>query len=113
MPLEIPVSNEDPFFKQTTNLDGRDYILRFQYNQRMCCWYMSIFDEDDEPITVGRRLSEGVIIGRHVRDERMPPGQIMVIDMQSSRTEGPRDPGRYDLGTRHRLAYFTESELAA
>lgn len=113
MPVSVPVPNEFAFFRQTTQLDGVEYVLLFQFNQRMCCWYVSIFDEDDEPIVVGRRLNVDVPIGRGVRDDRFPEGRLMTVDQYEDLAAGKADPGFTDLGVRHLLLYFEESEVAA
>lgn len=92
-------------------MDGKDYILRFQFNQRIGRWSMDMYDQDEDPIAHGLPLLTRVQIGRGVTDERFPPGILMVIDDAAETNQDSRDPGLYELGSRFRLAYFEESEI--
>jgi hypothetical protein len=113
LPVVIPIENESgrAFFKQTTSLDGRDYVMRFQFNQRLCRWYLSVFDQDDNPIRVGMLLTANWPVGRTVVDERWPPGLLLVVDTQASDNQHAQDPCLRCLGSRHLLVYYEESEL--
>ena len=114
MPVTIPVTNERAFFRQTTQLDGVDYILRFQFNQRLCRWYLHVFDADDVPIMVGIRLAANFPLGRAIRniDDRFPKGGLTIVDLNADSNQLARDPCLSCLGDRQVLVYFEEAELA-
>lgn len=46
----------DPFYEESTRLDGVEYILRFKYNQREDCWYLTIATPKDVDIVKGVKL---------------------------------------------------------
>lgn len=77
----IPTTPGDPFYSQTTRLDGRDYVLHFAWNQREERWYLSIHDEEDAPIVQGLKLIANWPLLRYYHsDSRVPPGEIIVVD---------------------------------
>lgn len=112
MPIIVPTSRDLSSYTQRTQLDGRDYVLRFQFNQRIGRWSMDVSDQDEVPIAHGLMLLTGVQLGRGITDERFPPGVLMVIDYVAETTQVSRDPGLRELGDRFLLNYFTAAELA-
>jgi hypothetical protein len=107
--LEVPcIAAEQSRWTQRTTLEGRDYLLTFEWLQRGGHWLLSIADQDGVPIASGLWLLTNWPLLRGVRDPRRPPGELMVQDTLS-RAE---DPGFTDLGERFALAYYTADELA-
>lgn len=113
MSAVIPTSRELSSYTQRTQIDGRDYLLRFQFNQRIGRWSMDVFDQDEDPIAHGLALRTGAQIGRGIRDTRFPPGALMVIDQVALTAQESRDPGLFELGDRFLLTYFTAEEVEA
>lgn len=116
--LIVPTSTTLLDYEQTTTLDGRDYRLQITYNQRADRWYLSIADQDGDPIASGIKLVAEMPLFRSVTDERRPPGLLMCKDLEAAEPDFAagertfaRDPGREDLGTRHQLWYLTAAEL--
>lgn len=110
MSLAIPcVPDGQSSWRQRTSLDGRDYILRFEWFQRDGAWRFSIADQNDSPIAVGIKIVTDWPLLFGVVDARRPAGQLMIID---ERGEG-LDPSFSELGSRFTLVYFTAAELAA
>jgi len=105
--LRVPTF-ETPFYSQTTALDGVNYRLRFKYNQREDCWYLSIGTTDGIDLVNGVKLVVGIPLLRLFPDERLPPGDLMVYSDGTS--DGP--PGLLELGAGKRceLWYFDRSE---
>jgi hypothetical protein len=103
--LLIPTSPGVPYFTQKTRLDGRDYLLRFAYNERAERFSLSIYDESDEPLIEGLWLVANWPLLRHYRhDARLPPGELWVSDLT-----GDGSPPRLDElgeGRRCELTYF-------
>lgn len=78
MLLTIPTTN-DPFYTQITALDGVDYRLRFNYNQREDGWYITIATSEDVDLATGIKLTVGWPLLLGLTDERLPQGTLMVI----------------------------------
>lgn len=121
MPLIVPTSTEQPWYRQRTTLDGRDYVLYFKWNQRNGRWYVDVFDQDERPIAVGVKLVTNFPLLRLFRDPRKPAGQLTVVDMVATRRENEanelivssdRDAGFCNLGTRFLVFYFESAEVA-
>lgn len=94
--LFIPTSPGVPFYTQRTKLDGRDYNLRFSWNERLERWALDILTANDDPIAVGIKLIARWPLTRFLHwDERMPPGDLVVNDVTSG--DGA-PPGLFDLG---------------
>lgn len=117
MSVRIPTSTTLTDYRQTTSLDGQDYIFRFRWNQREAEWFFSIADAEDDPIVEGLKVTVQLPLLRLVVDSRRPPGVLLALDTQAVeadlQTEKTlaRDPGIADLGDRVALLYFSEAEL--
>lgn len=90
---------------QRTQLDGRDYVITWQWNERLARWTMSIADQDGDPIASGVALVVDFPLLSLVTDERAPPGTIAVVDRQSPTI----DPTLTSLGVRHVVCYWPEA----
>jgi hypothetical protein len=100
--VDTTSSTTDLEWDQISEIDGREYVLRFYWNARAQAWYMDISDQDGSAILNGQRLVVGIAIGPQlVGDARMWPG-IMACVAQSQDTS---DPGQFDLGGRVLLVY--------
>lgn len=112
MPIHvIPVSpTPDALpFDQRTVLDGRPYILRFQWNERAACWYLTIAQDDGTPLLRGLAVRNNVPLLRPYRhDTRLPGGDIVA----QTEVEPGRDAQREELGARVVLLYIDAAELA-
>jgi hypothetical protein len=95
---------------QRTQLDGRDYQLTFQWNQRTGHWSLDLADQDGVAIRSGMVLVTGWPLLRGCVDARRPPGTLVIADSQRS---NDLDPGFADLGGRFQLLYFTAAEIAS
>lgn len=92
--------------EQRATLDGRDYVLRFDWNQRDGHWFLGIYDPNGAPIITGIKLvSNCRLLGARTETLR-PPGELLVLDLQTPVV----DPGFVDLGARHALVYVAEAE---
>jgi hypothetical protein len=100
--IVIPTSTTEAHYEQVTELDGRAYLLRFDWVQRVERWTLGIYTEGRAPIRTGCMLAANWPIAARVRDARAFPGYLMVI----SQDGGP--PGLTDFAPRGRcfLAYF-------
>lgn len=105
----INTSTELSSYTQRTILDGREYLLTFQWNQREEKWYLSIADQDGDPLGQGIKVVANFPLNRALTDIRSPPGILYAMD----RTGQGCDPLLRELGDRVLLIYITEAELAA
>lgn len=100
--IDVSSSLTDVEWDQITEIDGREYVLRFYWNARAQGWYMDVSDQDGSPIVYGKRLAIGVQIAREVvGDARMWPGIMMCLTL----AQDTSDPGQFDLGQRVLLVY--------
>lgn len=74
-------------FDQLTQLEGRQYLLRFTWSARESSWYLRIYDQDQNPIALGIRLVVGWPLLRRFRDPRLPPGILFVGDTSETDQE--------------------------
>lgn len=105
----LPLTPSVPHYRFGTTLDGIQLTFELRWNGRAASWFMSIFDEDDEPIRSGIRVVLGPELGGRVSDARMPPGQLFAIDLDNSGVE----PGLDDLGERVLVMYISQGDAAA
>jgi len=109
MTIKIPcVPGGQSNWVQRTAIEGRDYILSFDWIQRDGAWYLSIADQDGAAIASGIKLVSQWPLLRGVTDSRCPKGELLLLDS----TGASEDAGFSDLGVRFELVYFTAGELA-
>lgn len=105
--LLLPVTPGVPFQRSRVTLDGREFILDLQWNEREERWYLSISDEEGAPILMGRKLvCEVPLLVYYLGDPRVPPGDLRVIDM----THDYSPPGLNDLGAGLRCELTYDSD---
>lgn len=111
MAIYIIPTFDDPFYTQTTSLDGVQYLLEFRYNQRENSWYLNVSLDDATPLVKGVKIVLGSdLLGRFV-DRRMPTGRLVAI----ANGEDDSTPGMGELGVDRRvtLVYLDAAEVAA
>ena len=97
-------------WSQRTALDGRDYLLTFDWCQRDGRWRLDVADADGVAIVSGVTLVARGYPLAGVLDARRPAGDLVVIDSTGA---NDLDPRFSDLGARFRLVYFAAAELRA
>jgi len=108
--LVIPTVVGSPDYTLRTRLDGREYNLRFLWNQREGRWYLNISDDSDTPIVSGQKLvCNWPLLRFYQYDKRVPPGDLRVISLSADGSP----PGWEDLeiGRRCQLVYFPKTDL--
>lgn len=93
---------------QRSTLDGTEYVLTFDWLQRLGLWSLTLADTDGVPIRGGVLLTLGTLLLRGVSDARRPPGDLVVIDATGV---DDLDPGFSDLGSRFLLVYADKAEV--
>lgn len=110
MSVGIVVPADVPFWTQRVELDGRDYVLAGDWNQREGKWYLSVRDPADNSLIHGpRKIVADWNLLRGCVDARRPPGVLLALDT----SEQGSDPGFDELGPDRRVAltYTPASEL--
>lgn len=91
----------DPFYAQTTTLEGVTYLLTFAYNERCDCWYLSIATEEGDDIYDGMKLVCGWPLLHKCADTRAPAGELICwsnsLDQSPARLNDLVDGGRCQL----------------
>lgn len=109
MPIEIPLRNDLPFFDLQTVLDDVTYTLEIRWNTRAEAWFMNVLDIEGIVVyQAGLKLVANWMTSAYTTG-RNPPGSFFLLDTSGQGEE----PGEEDLGDRHKLLYFTASEIGA
>jgi len=105
----IPTSTREDVssYTQRTALDGTEYVIAFDWNDREQHWYMDIADREGVAIATGIKVVCDWPLLRRCVDGRAPAGAIIAIDQSGSGA----DPGLTDLGARVELLYLDAEEL--
>jgi len=89
----VPTYNETNW-DQTTTLDGSTFQLKFHYNQRENCYYLSVYDLEGSPVYLGVKLICRSMLLRKCADAgRAPAGDFWVEPLNGDLTP----PGLGDL----------------
>lgn len=107
--LILPTFTDATAYRYTVALDGRDYLLRFVFDERYNTWHLDLSLPDGTPLAQGVRVVSGIPLLRHYHDaeDRLPKGALVALDLGKT----PTEPGR-DISRNHRLIYFSAKELA-
>lgn len=105
--IVIDTNTDALAFDQLAQLDGVEYLFDFEWIDRESCWYVGIFDQDQNPIAFGIKLVINTPLLRRFRDPRLPKGLLFCADL-SERGLDIAAPG--DLGTRVPLVYLTADD---
>lgn len=100
----ILATYDDPFYRTRVPLDGATYVLDFAFNTRELCWYLDIYDVDENLLKAGIKLVCSTALGNKTYDPAMPPGVLAIVS--NSTDDSP--PGLFDLkdGGRCQLVYY-------
>lgn len=105
--LVIDTDSSSLNYRQTTQLEGVEYVLHFYWSTREDCWYLDILDQENEGIAMGVRLVVDWPLLRRFVDPRLPEGALMAVDMSGA---GADMTASTDLGTRVILFYVTADD---
>jgi hypothetical protein len=105
----IPCDQKLYYWKQTTTLDGTDYLLEFRYNDREATYYLQISLTDGTLLATGIPLVSNYRLLKPYADFRMPLGEMVAV--AAGKNDSPAALG--DLGGRVQLVYYTQAEMQA
>lgn len=99
---QIPLTPDVLAFDIKTDLDGRTFGFRFDYNRRAEQWRFNIEDAEGNDLLVGIPLQTRVdLIGQYQHDADLPQGQLFVVNLEDEWA----NPGIYDLQRNALLLY--------
>lgn len=110
--LRVPTSVDPatPLYLQNTELEGRDFVLDFEYNQRNKTWYLTISDVEGVLLAAGLPVVTRWFLLKALVAESLPPGELLLLTFQGNPA---KPPGLTDLGGgRSTLFYVTADEFA-
>jgi hypothetical protein len=107
-PLEIPLSVETPLYLFRVTLDGREYVIRLDWNGREKRWYLDIGISESSWIRRGIKLVPNWPLLHRVSNKNKPPGHLFAIDLGTPSGDAPEFS---DLGQRVKLFYFPAKAL--
>jgi len=88
-----------PRWRQDVQLDGAVYTLAAVWNTRMDAWTLDIESSDGAVLARGIRLVLGWPLLRGIDyDDRLPPGEFMVVDPTGRAIEDPKRDSFTDGG---------------
>lgn len=106
-PIEIPIPVGVPLFTLRVTLDGQDYTLGFDWNDREGRWYCSISDGSGVLIQGAKKVLANWPLLRAAKTSaqagRVPPGDLIPCDLGNPSGD---PPGFAELGGRVRILYF-------
>ena len=106
--MEIITVKNIASFSQDVVLDGNNYRIEFNYNQRGDHWSMSVYTRENDPIVQGITIVKDYDLFGQYRAYDLPPGQLYAIDI----TETYERVERQTFLSPFQLVYITEAELA-
>ncbi len=99
--LEIPVRSDIPAYTFSIELEGVVYVMIFTFNARYDRWFMDIKTNEEVDLLLGVPLIASIPLTDRFKDDRLPPGTFVVVDL----TGENRDPTRFELGEDMKLVY--------
>lgn len=103
MNFELPTRNDLPAFSYLIELEGGQFLLSYNFNQRMDRWLFSIATSTEIPILSNIVMIANTPLTAQYTDPRLPSGNFIAFDTSGTNT----DPGRFDLGDRVVMVFNT------
>lgn len=108
--LVLATVTDEADYTIRTRLDGVDYNLRFQWNDREARWYLAIFDIDETLIVGGLKLITNWPLLRFYQSNlAVPPGEFYVTDLTNDGS--PAGIDELGDGKRCSLIYVSATDL--
>jgi len=108
--LNIQTDGETPFLTHRTTLEGKDYDLVLQWNERRELWTATVKTVDGEILIASKVLRHGHNLLARCVSPNKPPG---ILYCWCTTPANLSAPGVADLGVRAGIFYWTSDEVAA
>lgn len=107
--IDIPNAGDSPEIEIVTELEGREYSLRFLYSERRERWSVDLrASQSETAIFLGRTVVLAMPIVPRIPHPLALAGALIFLPSDGTFT----DPKLLDLGGRVRLLYLTPAEVA-
>jgi hypothetical protein len=97
----IPWDAINASFRETVELDGVPYTIWAKWNTAYEFWTIDILDLNEVVLVAGLKLVVGIELIRRFNDERLPPGNLVVVDVAGTTLRVARN----DVGSNVQLMY--------
>lgn len=109
--IQLPPYNDGTDRQQTTDytITLSDVLFRIviEYKDRLDRYYLYLYDADDEPLLMGKKLSVDTPLLSQYEIDGLPDGELMLLDTSDAGAEC----GFEDLGVRCVLLYVPTDEI--
>lgn len=109
----VAAETQRPVYDYTVDLDAVTYRIRLTFRERPASWYLDLWTSADEPLLLGKRLSVNTALLTDYQIAGLPPGEIMLVDMEAEDDQAAVEADFDSLGYRHLLTYFDAADLPA
>lgn len=106
MAVIIPTDPTIVSYVQTTDIDGTEYRVRLDWNERTASWYLSLYDADENPLLLGRKVLNRFSVLDGFSYKAVPQGVLVSFDKSTI-----EKPNRDELGGSAQLAFLRNDEL--
>lgn len=86
--LTLPAS-ETPDYSYDTDLDGKEFKLRFKYSVRGTCWYLSLYNLAGELLLSNARLVPWLSLNFPFASIALPLGNLVLIPKSTNYPSSP------------------------
>lgn len=69
--IQVPDMNDSA---SSLSIDGKEYILRFTYNEKYDYWSFGLYDEDSNPIIAMTKIVPNFPVFLYYTDANLPDG---------------------------------------
>lgn len=104
--VQLPISQEGPHFRFSTELDDTTFGFEFRWNARDSAWYMSIFDGNGTELASGIKVVLNAALPANYTAAGMPGKALVAVDTAGTDEEA----GYSDLGRRIIIVYDPSDE---
>jgi hypothetical protein len=110
--IDTDAAATDKRFEQTTQLDGLEYLLTFQWSDRESCWYLDVEDQDGNPLCeLVKLVVSWPLLRRFRTNQAVPQGVLACCDMSAPTPDQAADiVSPEELGQRVLLMYITADD---
>jgi len=109
--LDVSAAQTSTDFETFVQLDGVEYLFRYIWRDRNASWYLNIYDQDENPLALGIRLTVNSVFMRRFRDTRLPSGLLFCADLNAAQPQLAQEiSAQTDFGMRVTINYLTADD---
>lgn len=97
--LDLPVRSDLASYEFTIELDSRNYLLRFRWNERLALWLMAVAKTDGTEVVAGVPVQTNTNLFGRFKSPDLPPGFFVAVDTSGNDADAGRDNFGGDNGT--------------